>query len=229
MENNLCIIPARGGSKRIPRKNIREFLGKPIIAYSIESALKSDLFTQVMVSTDDEEIADVAMHYGASVPFKRSDSAATDYATTADVLLEVLYKYEETGQDFENLCCIYPCAPFVTPEDLRKSYYQLQQEALDGVASVVPLGFPIQRVLKIQGNLLSFLYPEYAMARSQDLETAYQDAGQYYWLKIEAFKKHKKMFPEKCGGSIIREFEAQDIDDENDWKLAEMKYQILER
>lgn len=229
MGNNICIIPARGGSKRIPKKNIREFLGKPIIAYSIQAALQSNLFAEVMVSTDDDEIIDIAERYGANVPFKRSAATADDNATTAEVVLEVLGMYESKGYHYENICCVYPCAPFITSDNLMESYSRLMKKNLDGIFPVVAFNFPVQRALKIEGDLVGFCYPEFSLTRSQDLEKVYHDAGQYYWINNKAFKRDNAIVTVNCGAIIISEMEAQDIDNEIDWKLAEMKFQFLRK
>lgn len=175
---NICIIPARGGSKRIPRKNIKEFLGKPIIAYSIDAAIKSGVFDEIMVSTDDKEIAELAKKFGASVPFFRSNRNADDYATTFDVISEVVTAYETQGQKFDIVCCIYPCAPFVSGEKLKEALEVLNDQQFDTVFPVMSFGFPVQRSLKFENNRISFANPEYAAARSQDLEkdTMMQDS-----------------------------------------------------
>ena len=178
--NAIAIITARGGSKRIPRKNIKEFLGKPIISYSIEAALKSGLFEEVMVSTDDEEIAQIARKAGASVPFMRSINTSDDFATTDDVLLEVLDDYEKIGKTFEYMACIYPTAPFVTPEKLSEAIRLLKEHRATGVMPVVPFSFPPQRGMVVSEGRLAYCYPENAMKRSQDLETMYHDCGQFY-------------------------------------------------
>lgn len=224
---NLCIIPARGGSKRIPRKNIKNFLGKPIIAYSIEVALKSKLFDEVMVSTDDNEIALVAKKYGAKVPFMRSEKNADDYATTFDVIQEVVFAYKNEGKVFENICCIYPCAPFVSEEILKKSFLKLQH--YDVVFPVISFGFPIQRALKKEGGRIGFFYPKYALSRSQDLEKSYHDAGQFYFFKVNKILKSGKLVTENTGAIEISELEAQDIDNEIDWKLAELKFNLTKQ
>jgi pseudaminic acid cytidylyltransferase len=221
MTKNLCIIPARGGSKRIPRKNIKDFLGKPIIAYSIDAALKSGLFDDVMVSTDDEEIAKVARKYGASVPFMRCAKTADDFATLSDVVNEVLGNYNFL---FDYVCCILPTAPLIRPENLQSAYEILINEDYNSVRPIVKFSYPIQRALKLdKNNEVSFFYPEYAKTRSQDLEPAYHDAGQFYWMKGD-----KGLIAEKRGAIIIAESEVQDIDSLEDWKLAEIKYKILE-
>lgn len=225
---NLCIIPARGGSKRIPRKNIKDFLGKPIIAYSIEAALKSNLFDVVMVSTDDEKIAKVAKQYGAKVPFIRSKENADDFATTVDVLFEVLNEYKILGKSFKNGCCIYPTAPFVTPEVLKEGYNKLITDNFDSVFSVLRFSFPIQRALKIEKGKVVMFYPEFMERRSQDLEPSFHDAGQFYWFKPILVEEQKKLWTINTGEIEINELNAQDIDNETDWKLAELKYELLQ-
>ena len=221
--NNLCIIPARGGSKRIPHKNIKDFLGKPIIAYSIEAALSSGLFKEVMVSTDDEEIAEIAKKYGANVPFMRSNESANDFATLADVVDEVKKKYLETEKKFDNISCILPTAPLLTVDNLRKGYEILTSINVDSVRPVVRFNYPIQRAVKLRDNgKVSMFYPEYQNTRSQDLEPAYHDAGQFYWMKYDAGLRGTNKY-----GFEISETTVQDIDTENDWKIAEMKYKYI--
>jgi pseudaminic acid cytidylyltransferase len=228
MSRNLCIIPARGGSKRIPRKNIRNFLGKPIIAYSIEAALDSELFEEVMVSTDDEEIAAIALKYGAKVPFMRSAKNADDYATTVDVLIEVIETYMSMGLEFENIACLYPSAPFTTSEKLKKAYSNLRSKKLDAVFPIMPYSFPIQRSLKMNNEKLEFFYPEFENSRSQDLEKSYHDAGQFYFLNTAKLLRNRSILSQNAGGILITELEAQDIDNESDWKIAEIKYELLQ-
>lgn len=222
----LAIIPARGGSKRIPRKNIKDFLGKPIIAYSIEAALKSGLFDEVMVSTDDLEIASIARKYGAKVPFMRSARTSGDFATTADVLLEVLSRYREMGKDYDSICCIYSTAPFVTPERLIECSGLLSDE-IDAAATVVEFSYPIQRSLVIRDNRLTMAWPEYKQSRSQDLEPHYHDAGQFYFLKVKPFLNSKAIWTDNMRGLVLSELEVQDLDTATDWALAEMKYRLL--
>lgn len=221
----LAIIPARGGSKRIPRKNIKEFCGKPIINYSIEAALKSEIFDEVMVSTDDTEIAEIAKKAGAKVPFYRGEQASSDVATTADVLLEVLSCYEAMGKTFTSLCCIYPTAPFVTAQKLRIGYELLKQG--DSVMPVVKYSYPIQRSINIKENLVFMNCPKYVNTRSQDLEDMYHDCGQFYFLKTEALRKTKALFTERTIPYIMSDLEVQDIDHLEDWKIAEMKYHLM--
>ncbi|MHB2153626.1 pseudaminic acid cytidylyltransferase [Calditrichota bacterium GD2] len=224
----IAIIPARGGSKRIPRKNIKDFLGKPIIAYSIGAALKSELFDEVMVSTDDKEIAEVAQRYGAKVPFMRSKKNADDFATTTDVLLEVLEEYKKRDREFVYLCCIYPTAPFVTEEKLQHSFNLMVEKNADSVIPVVRFSHPIQRALRIKENKnLEYIYPENMNKRSQDLEPAYHDAGQFYWIKIKSFLKNKFLITSKTVPFVTSEMEAQDIDNEIDWEMAKIKYKLV--
>ncbi|HEY4650406.1 MAG TPA: pseudaminic acid cytidylyltransferase [Pontibacter sp.] len=223
----LAIIPARGGSKRIPRKNIKPFLGKPIIAYSIETALQSGLFDEVMVSTDDAEIAEVAEAYGANVPFLRSETAADDYATTADVIAEVLHNYSPEGKHFEQVCCIYPTAPFIQPAILREALQLLESANYSTVFPVLRYSFPIWRSLKMEANKVEMNWPEHQTSRSQDLEPAFHDAGQFYWLRTADFREQQQLFTPNSGAIELSELHAQDIDNETDWKLAELKYKLL--
>lgn len=226
-KNNLCIIPARGGSKRIPRKNIKDFLGKPIIAYSIEAALQSGLFSEVMVSTDYEEIAEIAVKYGAKVPFMRSKKTADDYATTLDVINEVVKNYENKGQIFESICCIYATAPFVSIKHLKKSFKIFETNQFDALFPVMAFGFPVQRAIRVNNHRSEFMYPEHVNTRSQDLEKTYHDAGQFYWMKYNLGKSEKSLMTGNTGAYIISELEGQDIDNEVDWQLAELKYELV--
>ena len=224
MTKNLAIIPARGGSKRIPRKNIKEFLGKPIISYSIEAALNSCLFDEVMVSTEDEEIAGIAKDMGAEVPFYRSSDTSSDYATTAEVILEVIEEYRKRGSEFDNICCIYPTAPFVTIEKLVLSMDLLLKEKTESVFPVVKYSYPPQRALIINDNKMRMRYPENFILRSQDLEYWYHDCGQFYCIKTNSFIQTKSFLTENTIPIVVSELETQDIDSEEDWILAEMKY-----
>lgn len=225
---SVAIITARGGSKRIPRKNIKSFLGKPIIAYSIQAALDSKIFDEVMVSTDDDEIAEVAIAAGATVPFKRSADNANDFATTADVLTEVLNSYNAQGRSFDYACCIYPTAPFVTATKLQKASQMLLDSGADSLVPVTRFSFPILRSFKMEdGGLLAFNWPENALKRSQDLPPAFHDCGQFYFFKTENFLKHKALVTPNTIGLEIPESEVQDIDNEEDWKIAEIKFSFL--
>lgn len=227
-QNNLCIIPARGGSKRISKKNIKDFLGKPIIAYSIDSALRSRLFEEVMVSTDDVEIADIAREYGAEVPFFRSERNADDFATTIDVLREVLKKYDSLGRKFENICCFYPTAPFVTPEKLVEAHKILKENNFDSVLPVMKFSFPIERSFEIvESQRVKYKFEKFKNYRSQDLAESFHDSGQFYWMKKEVLSR-ENIVTGNTGAIIISELEAQDIDNETDWKLAELKYELLQ-
>lgn len=223
----LAIITARGGSKRIPRKNIKNFLGKPILAYSIEAAVMSGIFDEVMVSTEDEEIAEIAKSYGAKVPFYRSEKTAGDFATTNDVLLEVIEEYEKRGQKFDMACCIYPTAPFVTSEKIKDAMSKLEASDADTLIPVVQFSYPPQRAMVIRDELLQFKYLEYIDSRSQDLEKEYHDVGQFYCFKIEPYKQNKKLMLGKILPYVVPEMEVQDIDTESDWQIAEIKYQAM--
>ncbi|MGB0879289.1 MAG: pseudaminic acid cytidylyltransferase [Polaribacter sp.] len=226
---SIAIIPARGGSKRIPRKNIKSFLGKPIIAYSIEIALQSNLFDEVMVSTDDDEIAEVAKKYGANIPFLRSKKNADDFATTFDVINEVLVKYQSLGINFEYACCIYPTAPFVSDALLKKAYNLLKNHDYDCVFPAMSFSFPIQRAMRITDSKskIEMISPENLNKRSQDLEACYHDVGQFYFFNVNKILVKKKLWTDNTGSIIISELEGQDIDSLTDWKLAELKYTLL--
>lgn len=226
--NNICIIPARGGSKRIPKKNIKSFLGKPIIAYSIEAAIQSNLFSKVMVSTDCQETVEIALKYGAEIPFMRSKKNSDDFATTFDVITEVLNEYKQNEFEFDNACCIYACAPFVNGEKITTAYNKLLTNKFDTVFPIMEYSFPIQRaVKKNKNNKLEMFDSKYLSSRSQDLEKSYHDAGQFYWMNTQNVLKKKSLFTDNTGSLIITEMEGQDIDNLSDWKLAEMKYRLL--
>ncbi len=227
MAKRVAIITARGGSKRIPRKNVKEFLGKPILLYSIEAALKSGMFDEVMVSTEDAEIAQLAEKAGAKVPFFRSENTAGDYATTTDVIEEVLASYKERGMEFEYACCIYPTAPFVTADCLREAMTTLESSDADSLIPVVRFSFPPQRAVIINDGKMQFKWPENMFARSQDLEPFYHDCGQFYCIKTESFLREKKLFMSDTLAYERPESEVQDIDTMEDWKLAELKYRML--
>lgn len=224
--SSLAIITARGQSKRIPRKNIRPFLGKPILQYSIEAALSSGVFTEVMVSTEDDEIAQIAAAAGAAVPFMRSSAAANDYATTDDVIREVLTSYQALGKNFDTFCCIYPTAPFVTAQKLRTAMEMLKEA--ESVMPVVAFSYPVQRGLSLdsQGHI-GYKWPEYAAARSQDLEKIYHDCGQFYACRTEAFFREGTTDTPGMIPLILPEMEVQDIDTLEDWDIAELKYQKM--
>lgn len=221
----IAIIPARGGSKRIPRKNLRSFCGKPIISYSIVAAIQSGLFDDVVVSTDDQEIAETAILYGASVPFFRSPENSNDFAGTAAVLIEVLQNLQGVNRDYERFCCIYPTAPFVTTQILQSADKELDR----GISLVMPIvqySFPIQRSFYLKEGNVRYVYPEFEMTRSQDLEPRYHDAGQFYMGDVKSFMQRQKILSEDVVGIVISELVCQDIDTESDWKIAELKYKI---
>lgn len=223
----IAIITARGGSKRIPKKNIREFCGKPIIAYSIQAALQSGIFDEVMVSTDSEEIAVIARQYGAQVPFLRSEQTSNDMATTADVLQEVLHQYQRLKKKFDVICCIYPTAPFVTAEKLIQALKKLVQSGADSIMPIVQFSFPPQRGLLIRDGRLQYEFPQYEKSRSQDLEPVYHDCGQFYICKTEAFEKYHTLITSNAVSIIMSDEEVQDIDNLSDWALAEVKYRTF--
>ena len=226
---NLCIIPARGGSKRIPRKNIKPFMEKPIMAFSIEAALKSGLFDEVMVSTDDDEFAEVARLYGASVPFLRSDATANDYATTVDVLLEVIEMFKQRRMTFDTICCLYSTAPFVTSDRLKEAYSKLS-DIVDACFTMVEYSYPIQRSLRInEVGLVEMKYPEHLKSRTQDLEKVYHDAGQFYFVKTKTLIEEKTVWCKHTAPLVLSELEVQDLDTLTDWQLAEMKYELLHK
>ena len=225
--SKLCIIPARGGSKRIPGKNIRDFLGKPIIAYSIAAARDSRLFDEIMVSTDDVAIADIALEYGAKVPFMRSEKNSNDYATTAEVLTEVLAQYQSRNQVYDYACCLYPAAPLVSADTLSDAFYEMKKKDLDSIFPIVRYSSPILRSLKLVSGKVSMNWPEHKFTRTQDLDEVYHDSGQFYWFNIERYLLSNEIMTDNCGAIEISAMQSQDIDNETDWKLAELKYKLL--
>lgn len=224
----LAIITARGGSKRIPKKNIKEFCGKPIIAYSIETALSSGFFDEVMVSTDSEEIAEVAKAYGAKVPFMRSDENSNDYASTNDVLLEVLEQYKNEGREFDYFCCIYPTAPLISQSRMKEAYEIVCRDGVEAAVPVVKFSYPPQRAYIVKDGEAVFMQPKYEYARSQDLEPLYHDAGQFYFYKTKAFLTKESLLCKHTIPIVLDELEVQDIDTMEDWHLAELKYKMLQ-
>jgi N-acylneuraminate cytidylyltransferase len=224
----VAVIPARGGSKRIPRKNIKLFHGKPIIAYAIESALKSGLFSSVIVSTDDAEIAQIAKEYGAEVPFLRSKENADDFATTSSVLLEVIEQLALKGESFTTACCIYPTSPLIDSNDLTDAYEQFMRKEYDVLISCVSYGFPIQRSFHLNdSNMVELNQPEAINLRSQDLIKNYHDAGAMYFFNVIKFKASESLWAGNIGAFELSELKVQDIDTLEDWKIAELKYSIL--
>ena len=220
----ICIIPARGGSKRIPRKNIKDFNGKPLIAWSIETALKSDVFSKVIVSTDDTEIADISKQYGAEVPFLRIASLADDFATTAEVLLDALPKLDQTPYS----CCLYATAPLLEPEDFQRSYEQLKLQKADSIIAVTEFDFhPLRAFIKNSKNHIEFKSPEYALTRSQDLPEMFHDAGAFYFFNTSAFISQKKLVMENTIEHKLERMRALDIDTTEDFKLAKLIHQQI--
>jgi pseudaminic acid cytidylyltransferase len=224
---NICIIPARGGSKRIPRKNIKAFLGRPIISYSIEEAFKSNLFDKVIVSTNDKEIAKVAEEYGADVPFVRPEELSDDFTGTNDVVKHALNWLLEQNINVDYACCIYATVPFLKSKYLKKGLEKLQDSDKLFAISVTSFAFPIQRAMKIENNCISMFHPEHLTTRSQDLEEAYHDAGQFYWGKVEAFLNNENLFCEKSYPVILPREIVQDIDTMEDWSKAELMYRAI--
>ena len=223
---NVCIIPARGGSKRIPKKNLKAFCGKPMIAHSIEAAKTSGVFNRIVVSTDSEEIAAVAKEYGAEIPFMRPDELSDDFTTTDAVLIHALEQLE----DVEYACCLYATAPFVRPEFLRAGLETIKKTGATSAFSVTTFPFPIFRGLKINdGGALEMLWPEHRTTRSQDLPETYHDAGQFYWFDAEKYLKTAVMYAPDSLPIILPRHLVQDIDTPEDWERAELMFQALEK
>ncbi len=223
----LCVIPARGGSKRIPHKNIKEFCGKPIISYSINAALNSNVFDEVMVSTDDDTIAEVAESFGAAVPFMRSSKTSDDYATTMDVLAEVLAEYKKIGKEFDVLCCLYPCAPFITTEMLTSGIKCILDNTADSVMPVCKYPVPVEWAIDISQGEIKFRDSQAILIRSQDLKPYYYDAGLCYFSKVDKLLLEGTLTPGKTVPVVLPENQVQDIDSIEDWEFAERKYSLL--
>ena len=220
----LSVIPARGGSKRVPRKNIRDFCGKPMIAWSIEAAQRSGCFDRIAVSTDDAEIAEVARAFGAEVPFMRPTALADDHTATIPVIAHATEWYAQ-HITLTDVCCIYATAPFLQADDLRAAEKRMGQSDCDYVFSVTRYAFPIQRALRITAHgKVAMMQPEHANTRSQDLEEAYHDAGQFYWGKPEAWLAHKPIFSAQSAPLILPTHRVLDIDTPEDWHHAEMLF-----
>lgn len=225
---NVAIIPARGGSKRIPRKNINHFCGKPIIAYSIEAAFQSGCFDKVFVSTDDLEIATIAKKYGALVPNLRSSENSDDFSTIADVMIEVVETLKDDNVFPDNICCIFATAPFVTGDAIATAYTKLLEESFTAIFPVVEYSYPIQRSLGFNNDgTISMVWPEHLLSRSQDLVKRYHDAGQFYWIKTKVMLEEGTLFVKNASSIVINSICAQDIDTPNDWLIAELKYKAL--
>lgn len=226
--SNIAVIIARGGSKRIPRKNIKDFMGKPMIAYAIEAALKSKIFDEVMVSTDCTEIAEISKKYGANIPFLRSEKTSNDFATTYDALEEVILEYRKLGKEFETVCCVYPCVPFLKAESLKDAYKKMKDKDANAILPVCKYPVPIEWAMKLEGGYLLPNDREAQNIRSQDLIPKYFDVGMFYFVKTNALMQEKTLIPQKTYYFIMDEIEIQDIDTEEDWKIAEIKYKILQ-
>lgn len=227
--NAIAVVTARGGSKRIPHKNIRPFCGRPMLCYPLTAALQSGLFAAVMVSTDSPEIAAIAQKAGAEVPFLRSEATSGDFASTADVLCEVLEQYAQQGKNFDTVCCLYPTAPFVTAQRLAEAVHLYESAGADSLLPVVRYSFPPQRAMVVRGGALQFQYPEHQFTRSQDLEPIYHDCGQFYLCDTAMLLRTHSLVGARCVPLELPEREVQDIDTPSDWELAEMKYKLLHR
>ncbi|MCU1729588.1 pseudaminic acid cytidylyltransferase [Pseudomonas sp. 7P_10.2_Bac1] len=225
----VAIIPARGGSKRIPRKNIKLFCEKPMIAWSIEAALKSGCFDQVLVSTDDEEIAEVARSYGATVPFMRPVHLSDDHTGTIPVIQHAIEWVNNQGHSVEQACCLYATAPFVSPEDIRRGLKILGTSGGDYAFSVTSYAFPIQRAIRLNGKgRVEMFNPEHFNTRSQDLEEAFHDAGQFYWGKADAWLQGRMIFGTGSVPVALPRHRVQDIDTPEDWVRAEWLFKALQ-
>ncbi len=227
---NVAIIPARGGSKRIPRKNIRTFAGRPLIAYSILAAKQSGLFEHVIVSTDDEEIAATAREHGAETPFVRPAELADDHATTVPVIKQAVHWVGEHLGPVDKACCIYATAPFIQASALRAAYDLLIRESVTGyVFSATTFPFPIQRAFRVKPDgRVEMFEPKNYNTRSQDLEAAYQDAGQFYWGSAASYSSEKIFFSPDSMAYVLPRHLVQDIDTPEDWKRAELMYTALQ-
>lgn len=224
----VAIIPARGGSKRIPRKNIKIFHGKPMIAWSIEAALQSGCFDRVIVSTDDYEIAEVSMSFGAEVPFMRPPELSDDHTGTIPVISHAIAWQNINGNPVSEACCIYATAPFVQSKDIRRGLSVLQSTNADYAFSVTSYPFPIQRAIRITANnRVEMFQPECFETRSQDLEEGWHDAGQFYWGKAGAWLEGKPLFSKDAVPVVLPRYRVQDIDTAEDWERAELMFEVI--
>jgi pseudaminic acid cytidylyltransferase len=225
----VAVIPARGGSKRIPRKNIRTFCGRPMIGWPIGAAKASGCFDRIIVSTDDPEIADVGRGFGAEAPFLRPPELADDFAPTVAVIAHAVRWLDANGASPDAVCCIYPTAPLLEPDDLKAALALLMQDGTDYVFPVTPFPAPIARALRLSGagNRVSMFQPEHLMTRSQDLEPAYHDAGQFYWGRAEAWREERPVYGPGTAALIIPRTRVQDIDMPEDWEMAEAMVRAL--
>ena len=225
---NVAVIPARGGSKRIPRKNIKDFCGKPMIVWSIEAAVASECFDSVIVSTDDEEIAEVAQAHGAWVPFMRPKNLSDDYTGTTDVVKHAAEWLIAEGYESNCICCVYATAPFIQPEDIRRGKALLEDTDSDYAFTATTYAFPVQRALKVDAQgLVSMFHPEHFTTRSQDLTEAWHDAGQFYWGRLDAWVKRRPIFSSSARIVELPRHQVQDVDTQEDWTRAEWLFKAM--
>ena len=226
----LRVIPARGGSKRIPRKNIKKFCGQSIIIYSIKTAMKSGCFDHIVVSTDDIKIANIAKSFGASVPFLRPKKLANDYVGVIPVVKHAIEWFNSQMQSPSEVCCVYPTAPFLKPISIRKGYNQMKRTGADYCFTATSFDYPIQRAIQISvDNRVKMLNPKYIKTRSQDLKKVYHDAGQFYWGKAKSWITEKPLFSKNATAYILPRYLVQDIDTLEDWTRAELMYLTLKK
>lgn len=225
---NVAVIPARGGSKRIPRKNIREFAGKPMIAHAIDCALQSDLFERVIVSTEDAEIAGIALRHGAAVPFVRPMALSDDHTDTDSVMLHAVSECQKAFGPIDAACCIYPTTPFLLSSDLRAGLDALLTHDATSAFPVVEYDFPIEQAFVLNGDRPQAVWPQKLLARSQDLTCFYHDAGLFYWVRVDRFMQGRRIFAEDSVVIVLPSERCQDINTEADWRRAEVKYRLLE-
>lgn len=227
---NLCVIPARGGSKRIPRKNIKQFCGKPLIVWSIEKAIESECFDKIIVSTDDIEIANIAKKYGAEVPFIRPRELSDDYTSTTEVISHAIKFQIENSKRPSIVCCIYPTAPFVQTKDIKHGLEILKTSGVDYVFSVTTFAYPIHRSFRMtKDQKIEMFWPEYLNSRSQDLEEAWHDAGQFYWGITDAWLEKKSVIGKNSKPIRLPRYRVQDIDNYEDWERAEWLFKIINK
>jgi N-acylneuraminate cytidylyltransferase len=228
MQNIIAIITARGGSKRIPQKNIKNFSGKPMLSYAIGACKDASIFSEIMVSTDAEEISLIAQHYEARVPFLRSPETSSDTAITYDVLQEVVSMYrQQLGKEYKYICCVYPCVPLLSGKTLKNAYDQFVSSGADALIPICKFPVPVEWAMKIENGLIVPNDRKAILIRSQDLIPRYFDVGMFYFIKTFALLNYKTLTPENTIGYIMNEKEIQDIDTMDDWTMAEIKYKVL--
>ena len=224
----LAVIPARGGSKRIPRKNVKPFCGKPIIAWSIEAAIQSECFERIIVSTDDNEIAEISLSHGAEVPFTRPERLSDDHTETIPVMKHAIEWQKENGDTPSYVCCIYATAPFTSGDDIRRGFNAIVEQDCNFAFAVTSFPFPIQRAIRVTAaQRIEMFQPEYYHSRSQDLEEAFHDAGQFYWGRADAWLKESVVFDNNATPIYLPRHRVQDIDTEEDWTRAEWLFRAL--